>query len=100
MAATMEYEIEIDGDSYEVEAVVDVHEGEVRELHVDRCWLLVEIKAGEFVRTPVAMPLYEVKAEVERLVDGERQHIEELCRMNAYDEAMDGRISAYKDGGP
>lgn len=98
MGATMEYEIEIDGEFYEVEAAVDVHEGDVRSLHVDRCWLLVEVKVGTTVRTPIHVPPLAVKAEVERLVDSDRQQIEEQCRINAYDAAMDGRIAAYREG--
>lgn len=95
----MDYEFEVDGEFWEVAANVDVHEGEVRSIEVFLCRVYDTTVPTEPPRQSFDFAPTGVMSELERRVDEERQEIEELCRINAYDEAMDGRIAAYKDGG-
>ncbi len=99
MAIRRSYEIELGVRRYEVEVYVDVREGQVLTLDVDRITGtsstgIVDL-TGAYAATkgPPA-----VLAELERLVDLDREAIEAECDEAAYDRSIDDRISARKEG--
>lgn len=98
MSAVVEYQITIAGEHYEVELSVDVQEGEVRSLELDRCRVYADTTPTSNVVRTVGVASPALMAEIERRVDQDRGEIEDECRRNAYDAAMDSRISARKDG--
>lgn len=98
MGAFVEYEIEVDGELYQIEGHVDVHEGEVRSIDVSLCRVYSNSPNGTTLTGTLKFTPPSVMAEVERLVDADRADIQDECILNAYENAMDSRLSARKDG--
>lgn len=92
MAIRRSYEIELGTRTYEAEVYVDVREGQVLTLDLDRLTATSSTGIVETSATPAVL------AELERLVDLDRHEIERECDEAAYDRSIDDRISARKDG--
>lgn len=92
MAIRRSYEIELGVRSYEVEVYVEVREGQVLTLDVDRITGTSSTGIVETTATPAVL------AELERLVDLDRHAIEAEIDEAAYDRSIDDRISARKEG--
>jgi hypothetical protein len=82
-----EYEIEVRGVIYEMSVDVEVHHGDV-----------VRLLATSLSR--IHADLYPaVMAEIERLVDLDREEIERGCEEEAYERSVDDRIGEWKERG-
>ena len=93
MAIRRSYEIEPGSRTYEADVYVDVRDGEVLTLDVDRLTGTSSTGIRDWFKTPP-----EVLAELERLVDLDRQEIEAECDEAAYEAAIDAKLSARKEG--